>query len=133
MQRDNIKGRATLLAIMLGVSAYVVYDSTTHSHTRTVTATAYTSAVSQTDSTPYTPACGGDLRDGTPTVAVSNDLWKAGLRCGRVIMIRGQQFTVRDKMHKRWSNRIDIYHGDDLAAARAFGKRRLEINYRQEG
>jgi 3D (Asp-Asp-Asp) domain-containing protein len=30
-------------------------------------------------------------------------------------------------MHHRWENRIDIYMGDDVRAARHFGKRQVRI------
>ncbi|OQX16173.1 MAG: hypothetical protein BWK73_04735 [Thiothrix lacustris] len=72
--QGNTNGKLVLMAIMFGTLGYVMYDGKTNTKSITVTATAYTSHPSQTDSTPYTPACGGDLRDGTPTIAVSNDL-----------------------------------------------------------
>ena len=38
-------------------------------------------------------------------------------------------YIVLDKMHKRWEKRIDIYMGHDLEAARAWGKRQVEISW----
>jgi 3D (Asp-Asp-Asp) domain-containing protein len=32
-------------------------------------------------------------------------------------------------MNKRWEKRIDIYMGHDLEAARAWGKRQVEISW----
>jgi 3D (Asp-Asp-Asp) domain-containing protein len=38
-------------------------------------------------------------------------------------------YLVLDKMHERWEKRIDIYMGHDLEAARAWGKRQVEISW----
>jgi 3D (Asp-Asp-Asp) domain-containing protein len=35
-------------------------------------------------------------------------------------------------MHTRWKNRIDIYMGNDVKAAREFGRKKLDIKYRLE-
>jgi len=34
------------------------------------------------------------------------------------------EYIVLDKMNKRWSRTIDVYMGDDVGAARQFGRRR---------
>ena len=39
---------------------------------------------------------------------------------------------VKDKMNKRWLDRIDIYMGTDVKAARQWGKRKVNISYRVE-
>ena len=36
---------------------------------------------------------------------------------------------VRDKMHRRWRNKIDIYMGEDRDAALEWGRRRVTIHY----
>lgn len=119
-----------LTTLSVGVLTLASCDSLINTNTLKVTATAYTSHGNQTDSTPFTPACGGDLRDGVPTIAVSRDLFRAGLHCGTTVTINGNQYIVRDKMNKRYTQRIDIYHGTDLSAALEFGKRTVTIGWR---
>lgn len=38
-------------------------------------------------------------------------------------------FYVKDKMHYRWRNRIDIYMGKDVKKAREWGRKKLIICY----
>jgi 3D (Asp-Asp-Asp) domain-containing protein len=94
-----------------------------------VTATAFNSTVQQTDHKPYETACREDLEPGMKVVAVSRDLFKSGLACGTKIMIEGFQgeFTVLDKMNKRWQQRIDIYMDNDVARAKEWGARKVTI------
>jgi 3D (Asp-Asp-Asp) domain-containing protein len=114
--------------IALGIVACT--DDMMHINKRTVTATAYTSHANQTDSTPFIPACGGDLRDGRRAIAVSADLFRHSLKCGVQVRINGDTWTVRDRMNNRFINRIDLYAGMDLHAARKFGKRAVKIEWR---
>jgi 3D (Asp-Asp-Asp) domain-containing protein len=97
-----------------------------------VTATAFNSTVRQTDSKPYETACQEDLEPGMKVVAVSRDLFKNGLACGTKIVIDGFQgeFTVLDKMNKRWQQRIDIYMDNDVARAKEWGARKVTIYWR---
>jgi 3D (Asp-Asp-Asp) domain-containing protein len=62
---------------------------------------------------------------------VSNDLVLAGLTRGTIVRVEGfdQEFVVLDRMHRRWSNKIDIYMGNDVQAARDFGERQLRISW----
>jgi 3D (Asp-Asp-Asp) domain-containing protein len=62
---------------------------------------------------------------------VSRDLEKLGLRNGVRLRISGLdgEWTVGDRMHGRWSRKIDVYMGVDVKAARAFGKRRVTIRW----
>ena len=39
------------------------------------------------------------------------------------------EYVVLDKMNKRWSRTIDVYMGDDVAAAREFGRRDVTIRW----
>lgn len=119
-----------IVLLSLCVMAFATVDSLINTRSRTVIVTAYTSSPNETDSTPYLPACGGELVPGDKAVAVSRDLEKHGIKCGMSIWINGVAYQVRDRMHKRWTNRIDIYAGDDKHAAKAFGKRRLSIKWR---
>jgi len=97
-----------------------------------VTATAYTSHVAQTDSTPNIAAWGDRLRPGMKVIAVSRDLlYKYGLKRGTRVKISGLKGTYRvlDKMNKRWRKKIDIYMGKDIKAAMNWGRRTVRITW----
>jgi 3D (Asp-Asp-Asp) domain-containing protein len=96
-----------------------------------VTATAYNSVASQTDGTPSVTAYGIKLRPGMRIVAVSRDLEKMGLSQGAKIRVSGLEgeWTVGDRMHARWTRRIDVYMGLDVKAAREWGKRKVKIRW----
>jgi 3D (Asp-Asp-Asp) domain-containing protein len=97
--------------------------------TTVVTATAYNSVASQCDDDPTVAAWGDRLHPGLRAVAVSPDLIPRGLGRNARVRIYGipGEFVVLDKMHPRWEKRIDIYMGDDIDAARRFGKRQVRI------
>lgn len=103
-------------------------------HTIEVTATAYNSVESQTSADPWTGAWGDPLRNGMRVIAVSRDLLDMGLDRGTVVEIDGLpgEWVVLDKMHWRWKQKIDVYMGSDIAAARRFGRRSLTIRWRGE-
>ncbi len=100
-------------------------------HTITVTATAYNSLKNQTSSNPHITAWGDSLLPGKKYIAVSRDLIGLGLKHNTPVKIDGYEglFFVKDKMHKRWKNRIDIYMGIDVKKAKNWGKRKIEITY----
>jgi 3D (Asp-Asp-Asp) domain-containing protein len=110
-------------------------DSEQHSEkiqydTLKVTATAYNSVESQTKKgNPAIAAWGDTLKPGMNAIAVSRDLIDSGLVYNSEIMIEGMDstFFVKDKMNKRWTNKIDIYMGLDIEAARNWGKQEIEI------
>ena len=95
-----------------------------------VTATAYTSHVGQTDSTPNIAAWGDRLRPGMKAIAVSRDLLKVyGLKHGQKVRIKGLsgEYAVLDKMNRRWRKKIDIYMGLNKRKAFKWGRRKVEI------
>ena len=96
-----------------------------------VTASAFNSVAGQTDAQPSIAAWGDTLSPGMKCIAVSRDLIKIGLVHNTKIKIDGFDgiFEVKDKMHSRWRNRIDIYMGTDIAKARTWGKKKLKIQY----
>jgi len=96
-----------------------------------VTATAYNSAPEQTLGDPNTGAWGDRLAPGARAIAVSPDLLKLGLARGIRVRIDGLpgDWTVLDKMPRRWTRRIDIFMGRDVAAARQWGKRKVRIQW----
>jgi 3D (Asp-Asp-Asp) domain-containing protein len=97
-----------------------------------VTATAYNAHPSQTDGDLTVTASGERLRPGLRALAVSDDLFEAGLGFGTRVEIEGMpgEWVVMDRMHPRWRGKIDVYLGDDLEAAKRFGKKRVRIRWR---
>jgi len=97
-----------------------------------VTATAYTLSEAETKKGNVGLAAWGDqLEPGMKAIAVSRDLLAAGLDYGTAVKIEGLEGTwyVRDKMHARWRNKIDVYLGEDREAALRWGRRKVEIRY----
>ena len=96
-----------------------------------VTATAYNSLAYQTDSDPNITAFGDSLRPGLKYIAVSRDLLKLGLTHNTPVKIDGLEgvYLVKDKMHSRWRNKIDIYMGVDVKAAKLWGRKKVCIDY----
>lgn len=100
-------------------------------HKLKVTASAYNSVVSQTDSNPHITAFGDSLKPGLNYIAVSRDLYKKGLKRDTPVKIKGFDsiFFVKDRMHSRWKNKIDIYMGTDIQAAKMWGRKKVSISY----
>jgi LysM repeat protein len=95
-----------------------------------VTATAYTSHVGQTDKTPFLAAWNNRIRPGMKIIAVSRDLIKKyGLTNGVRVRLKGLPgyYVVRDKMNKRFRNKIDIYMGTNKRKALKWGKRKIVL------
>lgn len=100
----------------------------------TVTATAYNTTEGQTKKGNSALAAWGDqLVPGMRAIAVSRDLIEKGLGYEAQVKIEGLPgtWTVRDKMNKRWQDKIDIFMGGDEAAAREWGKREVTIRWKQ--
>ena len=97
----------------------------------TVKSSAYNSLKYQTDSNPSIAAWGDSLKPGMKSVAVSRDLIKLGLKHNTPIKIEGLDsiYLVKDKMHRRKRNQIDVYMGVDVKKAKEWGVRRLKIKY----
>lgn len=99
-----------------------------------VEATAYNSLRSQTDRRPRLAAWGDRLEPGMRVVAVSHDLIPLGLGEGARVRIDGVpgEWRVADRMPRRWKRAIDLYMGEDVRAARAFGRRSVTIRWLEE-
>lgn len=98
----------------------------------TVTATAYNSTPAQTSyEHPAITAWGDSIAPGVKWIAVSRDLLKKGLSYNTLVKIDTFKgvYLVKDKMHSRWRNRIDIYMDTDIKKAREWGRRKIEIKY----
>ena len=113
--------------VMIGLAYYL--SSSKQTQSLEVTATAYTSSAEETDSTPTITAWGDKLKPGMKCIAVSRDLLKMGLGHGVKIRIKGLdgQYTILDKMNKRWIKKIDIYMGNDRMQALQWGKKKVII------
>lgn len=97
-----------------------------------VTASAYNSVPWQTtEENPSIAAWGDTLKPGMKCIAVSRDLLQKGLTHNTMVLLDTfpDTFYVKDKMNRRWRNRIDIYMGTDVKRAREWGKKKLQICY----
>lgn len=96
-----------------------------------VTASAYNSVAYQTNGNPQITAFGDSLKPGMKYIAVSRDLQALGLSYNTPVTIEGLEgiYLVKDKMHSRWVNKIDIYMGTDVKAARNWGRKKVNIMY----
>ncbi|MDZ4231451.1 MAG: hypothetical protein U1C52_01525 [Patescibacteria group bacterium] len=88
----------------------------------TVTITAYSSDVGQTDSTPFTTASGTHVRNG---VVAANWL-PIGTKVRIPALFSDQIFVVEDRMHSRHTNRLDVWF-PTRAEAVHFGLRQAEV------
>jgi len=124
---------AALLAITV-LAGIARGDSVEGDLSLQVSATAYNSHPSQTDGDPHVTAWGDRLEPGMKAIAVSRDLIGLGLGHGAEVRIDGLpgRYVVRDKMAKRWKQKIDIYMGDDVNAALKWGRRRVTIRWRAD-
>jgi 3D (Asp-Asp-Asp) domain-containing protein len=96
-----------------------------------VTATAYNSTPAQTRGDPHRGAWGDRLEPGMRAIAVSQDLLALGMGRGTRVEIDGLpgRYEVLDTMPSRWRRAIDIYMGEDVAAALRWGRREVTIRW----
>ena len=107
-------------------------DSRAEVQTKEVTASAYTMREAETKKGNVGLAAWGDqLKPGMKVIAVSRDLIDEGLDHETKVRIEGLEgtYVVRDKMNKRWEDKIDIFMGMDVEAAREWGKREVTIEW----
>lgn len=105
-------------------------DRAVQGQTLEVTASAYTMREAETKEGNVGLAAWGDqLKPGMKVIAVSRDLIEQGLDHETRVKIEGLDgtYVVRDKMNKRWEDKIDIFMGRDVDAAREWGKRKVTI------
>lgn len=98
----------------------------------TVTASAYNSLRYQTGpGNPNITAWGDTIEPGMKIIAVSRDLIRKGLDHNTPVKIEGFDgiYLVKDKMHYRWKNKIDIYMGEDVQRAKKWGRKKVDIQY----
>ena len=130
----NLLKASVLSFIIVSGFSSIVYACEDESRQMQVTATAYTSSVRETDSTPTITAWGNKLKPGMRVLAVSRDLLDMGLTLGTLVSVEGfaDDFIVLDKMNKRWKKKIDIYMGNDRHAALQWGKRKVNICWKYQ-
>jgi 3D (Asp-Asp-Asp) domain-containing protein len=119
--------RTTILIVLIFV--FIPFECTIHGLERIheavkvdevipdiVTVTTYSVTEAQTDSTPLVTASGFKINPNNPRghriIAVSRDL-KRKYKFGQKVRIEGAGkyngiYTIRDLMHHRWKNKIDI-------------------------
>lgn len=100
--------------------------------TMEVTATAYTMSEAETKKGNVGLAAWGDqLKPGMKAIAVSRDLIDQGLTHETEVKIEGLEgtYVVRDKMNKRWDEKIDIFMGTNRKKAREWGKQEVTIHW----
>jgi len=127
---SKLKPLLFIILILLGTFNYLYAEVVTMK----VSASAYNSTVEQTNSAPFIGAWGDRLMPGVKSIAVSRDLLKRGLTHNSVVKIEGfdGEYIVKDKMNKRWKNKIDIYMGLDKKAAKDWGIRKVTITFNKK-
>lgn len=120
-------GRIALATVVLGL---VTSASSQEEVTLTVRASAYNSTRAQTDDNPNEGAWGDVITPGMKVIAVSPDLLEAGFVRGTEVRVEGLDgtWTVLDRTASRHKNRIDIYMGVDIAAAKRWGIKKVTIS-----
>jgi 3D (Asp-Asp-Asp) domain-containing protein len=88
-----------------------------------VTATIYHAVPGQTDDTPFITASNKRINKDNPQghrwIAVSRDLEKLGFTLGTKVCVEGAgemdgDWTIEDRMNKRWTNKIDFLVNQDI-------------------
>lgn len=97
-----------------------------------VTVTAYNTTPAQTSGNPVLAAWGDTLKPGMKSIAVSRDLIRKGLKHNTQVKIEGMPgiYLVKDKMHAKHRNKIDIFMGKDIQKAKEWGIQKRTIHYR---
>ncbi len=124
--------------IVVGIVLYLLIggeseDDGLTEKTKVVNVTAYNTVPWQTKKVnPDVAAWGDTLRPGMQAIAVSRDLLYIGLQRNTKVRIEGFEgdFLVLDKMNRRYKNRIDIYMGLDIKAAREWGVKKRSITWK---
>lgn len=133
MPARDLRGALLGLALLLASGCALLEGPRGRERSLVVTATAYNSLPGQTNANPALAAWGDRLEPGMKAIAVSHDLVELGLERGVAVEIEGLpgSYTVLDKMARRWRRKIDVYMGEDVAAARAWGRRQVTIRWRE--
>lgn len=118
-------------SLAIGLAACSSISPRSKARTAQVTATAYTLSAAETGSGPRgLTAFGDQLKPGMKAIAVSHDLLARGLTHGTAVKIHGLpgRYIVRDRMPRRWRNKIDIYM-PKRSDALQWGRREVTISW----
>ena len=126
--------RRDIIFLLMGIlmsMAFISCGPDYEEHQMEVTATAYNSHKSQTLGNPLIAAWGDTLKPGSKAIAVSRDLLDSGLTYGVTVNINGLpgKYVVTDKMHRRWTKKIDIYMGNNRDSALNWGIKDVMITW----
>ncbi len=108
------------LAALASVSAESPFQ--TNGKAIRVTLTAYSSTPDQTDETPFLTAANTQVRDGI----VAANFLPIGTKIQIPKLFGRKIFTVEDRMHSRFTDRIDIWF-PERELAKEFGKREATV------
>ncbi|MBI2096599.1 MAG: 3D domain-containing protein [Candidatus Sungbacteria bacterium] len=89
---------------------------------RKVTVTAYSSSPDETDDTPHITAMGTATRHGV----IAANFLPFGVKVRIPKLFGDTVFTVEDRMHKRFQNRVDVWF-PTKAEAKRFGLQLTEV------
>ena len=89
---------------------------------RKVTVTAYSSSADETDETPNITAMGSETRNGV----IAANFLPFGAKVRIPSLFGDTVFTVEDRMHKRFQDRIDVWF-PTKAEAKRFGLQSTEV------
>jgi 3D (Asp-Asp-Asp) domain-containing protein len=119
------------LALVCASCAAIRPVPSQYENSLTVIAAAYNSLSGQTDRSPKVGAWGDRIAPGVKAIAISRDLGSLGLRRGTKVRIEGLsgEYVVLDMMPAQWKRHIDIYMGEDVKAARSWGRRKVKIRW----
>ena len=84
--------------------------------------TAYSSSADETDSTPLITASGTRVRDGV----IASNAFPLGTKIKIPELFGGKILTVEDRMHQRFTDRIDVWMPSKWQALN-FGKKQVEV------
>jgi 3D (Asp-Asp-Asp) domain-containing protein len=125
-----MKSGANAVAV-LSMLLFTFTSAVAEQRSLVVLATAYNSTHAQTDHRPNNGAWGDQIEPGMKVIAVSRDLIKLGLKRGTKVTIDEieGEWIVLDRTPSRYTNRIDIYMGLDVQAARNWGRRKVTVRW----
>ena len=118
---SDISQNGSVLAISSQISTQKP-KAKTERRTFLVTATAYSSTVDQTDSTPFITASNTFVRDGI----IAANFLPIGTRVRIPSLFGDKQFIVEDRMNSRYWYNIDLWFADRDTAMQ-FGKKQVVI------
>ena len=84
--------------------------------------TAYSSSADETDSTPFITASGTRVRDGV----IASNAFPLGTKVKIPELFGDKVLTIEDRMHERFTDRIDVWMPSKWSALR-FGKKQAEV------